>query len=216
MDRSAVAIVIPALNEEQTIAQVVGAALRWGLPIVIDDGSVDRTRELAVAAGAVVVSHSTSRGYDSALDTGFRQARGMNCLYVVTLDADGQHDTAAISRILELLEGGASVVVGIRDARQRWTETLFSILAWARFRIRDPLCGLKGYRISAYEKLGHFDSYASIGTELTLFAASRGMALAQLPIVTRQRSGAPRFGSSVPANWRILKAILRSLPRYFF
>ena len=98
MDRSRVAIVIPALNESQTIVGVVAAAADYGVPIVVDDGSTDGTAALSIQAGAVVVSHQKNLGYDSALNSGFKKAADLGCEIIVTLDADGQHEPSLIGR----------------------------------------------------------------------------------------------------------------------
>ena len=75
------------------------------------------------------------------------------------------------------------------------------------YGLSDPLCGLKGYRMSVYRALGHFDAYGSIGTELTLFSVRSGFRLEQVPIVVRERNGHPRFGRKLQANYKIFRAM---------
>ena len=208
MERSRVAIVVPALNESRTIGAVVTGALRSGTPIVVDDGSTDDTGDRARAAGATVVRHDANRGYDGALNSGFARAAEIGCEYVITLDADGQHDPSIIDRFIAALDGGADVAVGIRHRRQRIGESLFAMIARVRWGLRDPLCGMKAYRVDVYRELGHFDSYGSIGTELALFAAKRGKRIVQIPLTTRDRADAPRFGRRFSANMRILRAMI--------
>jgi glycosyltransferase involved in cell wall biosynthesis len=207
MDRSRIGIVVPALNEERSIGAVVELCRRYGTPIVVDDGSTDRTAFVAREAGATVVSHPANLGYDAALDSGFRQAADMGSELVVTIDADGQHNPELIGRFLALLEGEADVVIGARNKRPRLAEHCFAALTRLLYGIRDPLCGMKGYRISVYRALGHFDSYGSIGTELALFAARKGYRIAQVPVVVRDRADAPRFGRTLQANWKIFRAM---------
>jgi glycosyltransferase involved in cell wall biosynthesis len=196
------------LNESRTIAGVVGGARQSGTPIVVDDGSTDDTSEKARAAGATVVRHDKNRGYDGALNSGFARAAEIGCEYVITLDADGQHDPMIIMRFVEALDAGADIAIGIRHKRQRVAEMMFAWAANARWGLRDPLCGMKAYRIHLYQELGHFDSYGSIGTELALFAAKRGKRVAQIPLTTRDRVDAPRFGRRLSANMRILRAMM--------
>ena len=74
MDKYRVGIVIPALNESATIVGIVKAVGKYGIPIVIDDGSTDNTAEWALQVGAVVVSHEKNQGYDVALNSGFKKA----------------------------------------------------------------------------------------------------------------------------------------------
>lgn len=211
MDRRRVAFVVPALNEQATIAAVVAGAARYGRPVVVDDGSTDATGEMARAAGAEVVRHPQNRGYDEALNSGVARALALGCDYIITLDADGQHDPTLLPTFVRLLDDGADVVIGVRDRHQRLAESLFALVARLRFRIRDPLCGMKGYRASICQELGHFDSYGSIGTELCLFAAVRGKRIAQHPVKTHDRVGAPRFGRRLSANCRIARAMVIGL-----
>lgn len=211
MDRSRVGIVIPALNEAATIGAVVEAARNLGIPIVVDDGSGDRTGAVAAAAGAAVVRHETNRGYDPALNSGFAEADRLGCERVLTMDADGQHDPAVAAAFLHALDEGADVVVGIRDRRQRIAEHLFAWVARIKWGLRDPLCGMKAYRMDVYRSLGHFDSYNSIGTELALHAARGGRRIVQIPVRTREREGTPRFGRRLAANLKIWRALRRGL-----
>jgi glycosyltransferase involved in cell wall biosynthesis len=213
MDRHRIGIVIPALNEARTITSVVTSALRYGVPIVVDDASTDKTGELALAAGATVVRHEVNRGYDQTLNSGFARADELACEFIITMDGDGQHDPTLLQRFIQALDDSAAVVVGVRDRFQRVAERMFSWVARARWSLRDPLCGMKGYRMEVYRALGHFDSYGSIGTELAIFAATRGYRIVEIPVRTRERVGVPRFGRLLLGNWRILRALLLSQVR---
>ena len=210
MDRSRVAIIIPALNESATIAGVVEAAGRYGVPIVVDDGSTDNTGDLARRAGGVVVSHDRNRGYDAALTSGFEKACEIKCNLIITLDADGQHDPGLLQKFIDLVNAGADVVVGVRSRRQRLAEHAFAWYTRRRYGISDPLCGMKAYRKNVYSALGHFDSYGSIGTELMLFAANNGYRLGEVPFDVRERVGNSRFGRILSGNYKIFRAMLLS------
>ncbi|MDQ3354285.1 MAG: glycosyltransferase family 2 protein, partial [Actinomycetota bacterium] len=112
-------VVIPALNEEATVADVVRGALdHLGSDVlVVDDGSGDRTAAVARAAGAVVVRHPFNLGVGAAIRTGFRYAseRGYNAM--LQLDADGQHDPSDGRRLVERLhDEPADIVIGSRFA----------------------------------------------------------------------------------------------------
>lgn len=216
MDRSRIAIVIPALNEARTVAQVVAAVLPFGSPVVVDDGSTDATGTLAEQAGAHVVRLPVNRGYDGALNAGFSWAATQGFIYLVTVDADGQHDPPLIARFVSALDEGADVVVGIRDRRQRFGEHVFAWVGKRLWAVNDPLCGMKAYRMSVYTQRRWFDSYGSIGTELCLYAACNGMWLEQVAVRTLDRADQPRFDRRWSANRRILRALVVGLKRYWF
>ena len=208
MDRSQVAVVIPAFNERETIRAVVRSVEQYGTPIVVDDASSDGTGAEAAAAGATVVRLASNGGYDKALDAGFAEANRLGMSAVVTIDGDGQHDPDSIGSFLSELAGGADLVVGIRPHKARIAEGLFALMTRARYGLSDPLCGLKAYRIELYQSLGHFDRRDSVGTELMFHGLRNGFRLRQIRIPLRPRDGESRFGQSFQANLKILRAIL--------
>ena len=210
MDRRRVSIVIPALNEGPTIGRVVDVATARGTCIVVDDGSTDDTVEQATKAGAVVVRHAWNLGYDAALDTGFRTAAEQGAEVIVTLDADGQHDPRLIDRLLEAIDNGADLALGVRHRRARLAEHVFAAYTRLRWGVRDPLCGLKAYRAALFRERGHFDCYRSIGTELMLFGLRKGRRAVQVPFQVADRADQPRMGRRFAANAKILRALLLS------
>ena len=119
MDKHRVGIVIPAFNESATISGIVESVSKYGIPIVVDDGSEDNTAELSSKSGAVVTSHKKNLGYDEALNSGFKKASEMEVEFIITIDADGQHDPSLIQKFIDTIDSGSDVVVGIRSRRQR-------------------------------------------------------------------------------------------------
>ena len=114
---SATWVVVPAYCEATVIPSVVAELRRRGWQVVVvDDGSSDSTAQVAATAGAIVVRHPINLGQGAALRTGFSYALAQpNTQYVVTFDADGQHDPDAIAAMIVPLElGEADVVLGSR------------------------------------------------------------------------------------------------------
>jgi glycosyltransferase involved in cell wall biosynthesis len=116
--------IVPALNEERSIAGVI-AEIRAADPgfdiVVVDDGSVDRTAEVAAAAHAHVVRHPYNLGIGGAVQTGLQYARDHGFDVAVQVDGDAQHDPSEIDKLLEpIVEDRADLVVGSRflDERQ--------------------------------------------------------------------------------------------------
>lgn len=208
-----VVVVVPAWNEESSIANVVAGARFHGANaiVVVDDGSQDATAIRAHAAGAITVSQ-VNAGYDAALCRGFVEAHKIGAALVVTMDADGQHDPSELPRVIAALDNGAAVVIGVRRKCARWAEGVYCCVARWLWGIQDPLTGLKGYRISIWQAHGGFDHVKSIGTQLAVFAARQGQPIAHVPIDIRTRASGPtRFGTGWRANMKILKAMLRVL-----
>lgn len=211
-----VAVVIPAFNEAATIAGVVAQVAALADVIVVDDRSSDGTAAAARAAGAVVVSHERNRGYSGSIDTGLRQAAQRGHRAAITMDADGQHHPAALPAMIAALDAGCDLVCGIRRRPARLAELFCCLFAQAAIGIRDPLCGMKGYRLSLWRAAGGvFDPIDSIGAYLLLWAARHRALVATVPVTIRPRADLPRFGAgSWRADRRIFAALLRML-RYW-
>ncbi|WP_297914867.1 glycosyltransferase family 2 protein [Thiomonas sp.] len=205
--RNPMALVIPAFNEAATIASVIAWAREFGQVIVVDDASRDATSDLAARAGAQVLRSATNRGYEASLAAGFEAARAIGARYCVTLDADGQHPREAVAAVCEGLRGGADMVVGVRDRRQRLAEHVAAGCSRLLWGIADPFSGLKGYRLESFDAREPFDRHRMVGTELLARCLRRKGRVLQVPISTRERLDAPRFGSSLRANLRLLRAL---------
>ena len=107
---------IPTYNEAQTIGRIVADTREFVEQVlVVDDGSTDETVRAAREAGATVVEHASNRGYGSALQTAFREAKSRDAARLVVLDGDGQHDPADVPTLVRTQrETGAEIVVGSR------------------------------------------------------------------------------------------------------
>ncbi len=203
-------ILIPALNEAETISDVVSGVREYGTPLVVSDGSTDDTAGAARAAGAEVLELPINRGYEGALDAGFAKAAELDAEIVITFDADGQFNPKLLGDIQsEIAATGVSLVFGVRPTYARIGECLFGYYTRIRYDVRDILCGVKAYPIALYLEHGQFDGGRSVGTELALAALRRGDRFVTIPAEVRPRQDdKPRFGSGWRGNKRILIALL--------
>lgn len=206
-----IAIIIPAYNESSTIISVVSSVSMYGHPIVVNDGSTDNTEKLAASAGALVISLDKNQGYDSALSTGIAMAIEKDFDYAITIDADGQHNPSIIMKFVDKLTNNTDLVVGVRDTFQRPSEFLFARITKLLWGLSDPLCGMKGYRLSKLRLFDCLCSYNSVGTELTIRALRSGWIFQEVSIETSVRTDKSRFGSGFYANLKVLKAIILGL-----
>ena len=192
-------IVIPARDEEQGLASFL-PQLRESYPeaeiIVVDDGSTDRTAEVAREAGALVVSHPYSTGKGAAFKSGARAAKGE---YLVFMDGDGQHDPADIGRLLARLDEGYDLVVGARSGREsqaslaRWSANAFynRLASWMVNRSIDDLTS--GFRVVDRKKFINFlyllPNGFSYPTTSTMAFFRAGYSVGFVPIEVSQRLG---------------------------
>src|SRR5690606_24696047 len=111
-----ITVILPAYNEEVSIGSIVLLTRFYAdNVIVVDDGSSDRTAEVARKAGAEVIVHEVNQGKGVALKTGFTAAASLGADVIVTMDSDGQHNPADIPKLVEpILKGEADMVNGSR------------------------------------------------------------------------------------------------------
>ncbi len=190
-------VVIPAFNEADAIAQVVSdlaQAARWHEIIVVDDGSSDRTGELAACAGARVVRHPYNKGNGAAVKSGIRAATGE---YILIIDADGQHPPTEAVRLVERL-GEYDLVVGARSpstqanvARRVGNDLLNRLAGYlANQTIPDLTSGFRAARSSCLREFIHLlPNTFSTPTTTTLAFIKAGYSVAFEPIEAAQRSG---------------------------
>jgi glycosyltransferase involved in cell wall biosynthesis len=210
-NNSAIVAVIPALNESETIASVVDGVLPFASVIVVDDGSRDDTAKLATAHGAIVVIHTENLGYERALSTGFQKAIDLGFKYVITLDADGQHDPRLIDKFHSNLNDGYDLVLGVRNKMQRFGELVFSLFGKIFWGVKDPLCGMKAYSVRCLFDFSDTGFYDSVGTKYMICALAKGYRFSQISITTLDRVGEARFGSGLKPNIKIFYALYRAL-----
>jgi glycosyltransferase involved in cell wall biosynthesis len=215
LERSSIAIVIPAYNEHKTIGKVVKSVSNYGKVIVVDDGSTDNTSDESIKYNAIVVKHKDNLGYDEALNSGFKKARQLKFSFVITFDADGQHVASVLDQFIDaLLYKNFDLVLGRRHKSARFSEYIYRIYSSYKFKWHDPLCGMKGYNLKIYDEMGVFDSISSIGTELAVYGISNGYSYTELDIPILKRQDNPRFYSVFKSNVLILRAMYRIIKKY--
>jgi glycosyltransferase involved in cell wall biosynthesis len=196
------AVVIPAYNEEPTVADVISGIPREaaGLAtevIVVVDGAKDATTAKALEAGALVCDVPVNRGQGAALRLGYWLARARGAQIIVTIDADGQYEAGEIAKVIEpILAGRADFVSGSRrlgnelttDATRHAGVIVFGALITllVRQRVTDPACGLRAMRseVTGAVTLEQPQYQAS---ELQISAALNGYRLAEVPTTMRDR-----------------------------
>jgi glycosyltransferase involved in cell wall biosynthesis len=209
-------VLIPALNEQETIGRVVSeiprrlAGVAGVEVIVVDDGSDDLTADRAWGAGVdQVVRNPGNRGLAAAFNRGTTEALGRGADIVVTLDADGQHDASAIPRLIApILNGSADLVVAVRplsDPTQgspirRIANRIGSALA--RRILNLPLSDFtSGFRAFSREALlqVHVRSGFTYTLETLIQAASKRLRIAEVVVPARRRVvGTSRMTHSIP------------------
>lgn len=226
-----VSIVMPCLNEEESVATCVTKARRWleraglnGEVIVVDNGSEDASVRRATQAGAKVV-HEPRRGYGSALLRGIVESRSR---YVVMGDCDDTYDYTDLDPFIEALEGGADIVVGNRYAggivpgAMTWSHRhigtpviTFLLRLFSGARLGDSQCGLRAFTRVAFERLELHTPGMEFASEMILKAARKGLRVVEVPIAYYPRVGEAKL-RTFRDGWRHLRFLLLMTPHFLY
>ena len=236
-DDPVVSVVMPCLNEADTLATCIGKAKRAlaesglaGEIIVADNGSTDGSPEIAAGLGARVI-RVTARGYGNALMAGIDAARGT---FVVMGDADDSYDFGEVPALVTKLEEGYDLVQGCRlpagggrvspgamPFLHRWLgNPAFSRIArlWFNVPVNDVYCGLRGFRKAFYVTLGQRCTGMEFAIEMVLKSSLYGGRIAEHPITLHpdgRKSHAPHL-RTFRDGWRTLRFFLMNSPRWLF
>ena len=209
LEQPNIVIMVPAYNEEKTICKVIKQSKKYGKVIVVDDGSSDKTYSLAIKEGATVIRHIRNCGYHIALRSGFKEALNKNAEYIITIDADCQHNPVFIDVIIKKLHNGADLVIASRDKKNRFSEYIFCYLTKIILNISDPLCGMKGYRTDVYSSFEDKDTFNSIGTIYPILASVHGYKISEFEIKIQERYDKSRFGNLFKGNLIVFIALFK-------
>jgi hypothetical protein len=230
-------VVMPCLNEADTIATCVRKALKaieeHGLDaevVIADNGSTDGSQAIAQGLGARVVPVA-AKGYGSALMGGIAAARGR---YVIMGDADDSYDFTEIPKFVGALRGGFDLVQGCRlpagggtvlpgampFLHRWWGNPMFSFMARNMFDapIHDVYCGMRGFTKLAYVGLDQRCTGMEFATEMIIKASAYRLKIAEVPITLHpdgRKAHAPHL-KTFRDGWRTLRFFLMCSPRWLF
>ena len=219
-----VSVIVPAFNEEETIEDVLTRVQEVleseRLPcevIVVDDGSTDRTKELASRCNAIVLSNTTNRGKGCALRKGFKHASGD---IIVTMDADGSHDPKDITRLMMPILGGADIVLGSRfaDDQGKASTTRFNVLGNMLINlaimlmtgkyVSDSQTGFRAFKKEAMQEIEVESKGYQVETEMTVKTLRNGSVIREVPIKIKERLNGHTHLDPLLDGLRILRTLL--------
>ncbi|MDD1658644.1 MAG: glycosyltransferase family 2 protein [Methanomicrobiales archaeon] len=221
-----VTVILPALNEEATIAtcisKIQGVFRNKGIrgEIIVSDSSNDTTPELARSSGARVI-HPEQAGYGNAYLAAFREARGR---IIVMGDADDTYDFAAIPRLLDPIGEGADLVVGSRFKGEITPGSMAPLhryignplLTWLLnaiygTRFSDTHSGFRAITREALSRLNLSSGGMEFASEMLIRASERGLSVVEVPITYAPRRS-PSKMHSFADGWRHLRFVLLMRP----
>ena len=225
-----VSVVIPCLNEAESIEECVQAARGAldqgsyeGEVLVVNNGSTDGSGDLAARAGARVVDEPR-RGYGNAYLAGLAAAQGR---YIVMLDADMTYDAGELPRFVKALEDGGDMVLGdrmegIQPGAMPWLHRhvgnpMLTGLLNRLFdtNVKDAHCGMRAVRRDVLPQLDLRTTGMELASEMVIRAAKAGLDIRQFPIEYHPRQGESKL-STWSDGWRHLRFLLIHSPRHLF
>jgi glycosyltransferase involved in cell wall biosynthesis len=216
--------IVPALNEEATVPRVI-AELRAFDPgldvVVVDDGSVDRTAEVAAAHGARVLRLPFNLGIGGAVQTGFRFAFEHGYDLAVRVDGDGQHDPSQLGAVLEPVLGGeADIAVGSRFAgegagyrssrsRRIGIRILAAVVSkMVGQRVTDTTSGFQALNRAGIALFARDYPHDYPEVEATVMVHRHRLRLAEVPVTMRERGGGRSSITALRSIYYMVKVLL--------
>lgn len=215
-------IIVPAYNEARNLPSLLQELRQlngWSTEvIVVDDGSQDRTAEVAEASGARLVRLARNQGKGAALRAGFEVSRGT---YLVQIDADRQFLVQEIERLVEPLTRGAQIVFGSRFVRgssleagsMAWTNAVahrvLCLAGWVAsgIRVHDVMAGFKAFRRDCALQLDLRTSHFGYESEILVRAGQLGLRVVEVPVTFLRRPHGRSNVKKVRDGCRVLATI---------
>lgn len=222
--RDSIVAVIPAYNEERFIGSVVLCALKFvSTVIVIDDGSTDRTSEIAAAAGAEVICHKENRGKGAAITTGFNLARRKDAKAIVLLDGDGQHSPVFIPILATpILNGDADMVIGSRYMEMNNSIPFYRKIGQTAVTLltntasgtttSDSWSGYRAFSKKAVDCIFFREGGWGVDPEFQFQAREHELKIEDLPIIAVYQEPAKR--NPIPHGIKTVNAIVRMVSQH--
>ena len=183
--------IVPAYNEEKNIYEVVKRLRKMNFKvIVIDDGSKDKTYELAKKAGAIVLRHKTNKGKGEALNTAFEYARKKNIKNLVIIDADLQYLPEEARKLLESVKNKeADLVMGFRDWKRVPFRHKLGNFVWRKIfnflfgaKLKDTNCGYMAFGERAINEIENIHGGYIIENSILAEAIKKNLRIKQIHV----------------------------------
>jgi len=212
-----ISAIIPAYNEEKTIGKIITNTKKYvDKVIVVDDGSTDKTSEIAIKKGAILIKHKRNYGVGRATRDGFKRALSIGSNYIITIDADGQHFPSDIPKFINKLNQGYDFVIGRRNlSRYPFIKRIgnFALNIIINFisgtAIPDTESGFRGYNAKKLKKMYLTADRYEICDEIIFEVGRNKLKWTYVPI----KSYVYTKGTNILDGLRILKFMLRRRKR---
>ena len=222
-------LVVPAFNEEKTVSQIIEGIADEGYNVIlVDDGSRDKTLDLAIESKKkypnqiFVVSHVINRGLGAALKTGMMVALNKGAKYIVTFDADGQHEIKDIPKVCKPLQDGeADVVIGARPFEDMPISKSFAniimnslTLLFYGKNVKDSQSGLRAFTSHAADVINIVSRGYGVSSEFIKEISDKNLRLSEVTITTIYTPETQNKGTDAIVGLKILTKMVFDFFRF--
>lgn len=224
--RNDIFVVVPAYNEEKTVSQVIEGIASQGYNVVlVNDGSKDNTLNLAIESkrkypdNIFIVSHAINRGLGAALKTGMTAALNKNAEYILTFDADGQHEISDIAKVVKpLQEGKADACIGARPLKDmpfsksfaNFVMNFLTLIFYGR-NVKDSQSGLRAFTANAASQINVVSSGYAVSSEFIKEISDNHLKLEEVEITTIYTPETQHKGTDALVGIKILFKMILDL-----
>lgn len=221
-------IVVPAYNEEKTVSHIIEGIAGEGYNVIlVNDGSKDNTLNLAIESKRkypnqiFIVSHVINRGLGAALKTGMVVAFNKNADYILTFDADGQHEISDIPKVVKPLQDGeADACIGARPFKdmplsKNFANSVMNFLTLVFYgrKVKDSQGGLRAFTADAASKIDIVSSGYAVSSEFIKEISDNNLRLAEVEITTIYTPETQSKGTDAIVGLKILFKMILDLFR---
>lgn len=210
LEKNKVIILIPSHNEIKTLEKICLEIKKLRLKfLVIDDASNDGTLLWLKKKNINYIKNKKNIGYESSIIAGINYIiKNFDSKYLITFDADGEHQTKDLIRVIKRLKHkNVDMVIGNRDKFNRLSEHILSFLFFIKFDVKDPLSGFKAYSVQKLKKIKNkINAKFYLVDIITLFKA-KNFFIKNIHIKTKKRTDKSRVGNIFFTNIKILSLL---------
>ena len=226
--RNDIFVVVPAYNEEKTVSTIIeGIASEGYNVLLVNDGSKDNTLNLAIESKhkcpdkIFIVSHVINRGLGAALKTGMVASLNKGAKFVLTFDADGQHEISDIAKVVEPLQNGeADACIGARPLKDmpisksfaNFVMNFLTLIFYGR-NVKDSQSGLRAFTADAASQINIVSSGYAVSSEFIKEISDKNLRLAEVTITTIYTPETQHKGTDAIVGLKILFKMILDLFR---
>ena len=177
--------------------------------MVIDDSSNDGTSQFLKKNKIKFIRNNKNLGYEKSLIKGFLYTLKIKKIkYILTMDADGQHNPVYIDKLMKYLsKNNSDIIIGSRIKKNRFIEIIISLIFKKKYGLIDPLSGFKLYKKEVFKKIGLQNNRNVFLVDLILESIKKGLKIKNYNIKTNLRKDKSRVGNFIKANTKMLKIL---------